>query len=169
MCSLAEVCGYVGRAYWQRPLADCRAQRALGFGSNRRILGESAFGTSFAPAGRFDGPTRTLPLKPELQNRCKKSGAQRAVNYTACDLWTRSCREEIAPSSLPRFARKARCQTPPSGIGRPERQKAKSACHSDVELRRVRSDYKRTAGTQPWPASARRAPTPGRRSRASRI
>ena len=68
ICSVAEVSSYVGRAYWQRPLADCRAQRALGFGSNRRILGGA--GVWHVVCARWQVTGRRVPcFQNPLKNR----------------------------------------------------------------------------------------------------
>ena len=105
-------------------------------GPKRRVRGEACVRYVLSrPLAGLEG--RPAPC---LRNPIKKSElevcAKQAVNYTVCDFWTRSCREEEAPSSLPRFARKASCQTPPQRQIRPERQKAKKAFAGTTEPNR---------------------------------
>ena len=111
---------------------------------------------------------------PCFQNPIKKSELEVCAK-TSCKLHSlRPVDAQLSRGAGPVIAAPVRAESPlPNAAAAPKTTRApkgkKSACRSDVELRRVRSDYKRTAATQRWPASARPAPTPGRRSRAYKI
>ena len=161
MCSLAEVCSYVGRAYWQRPLADCRAQRALGFGSNRRILGEAGVWHVVCARWQVWKADAYPASKTRLKNRSSKS-----VATTSCKLHSlRLVDAQLSRGGCPVIAAPARAESPlpnaaaaANTTGAPKAKKALGAPSKEPTPRQ------RQQRTEPWPASARRAPTPGRRS-----